>query len=82
MCLSKNRMQQLVHECCREMIVDGNSDYSAYEWNQLEDAYMEQTDVSDCASRLDIPEAEVERIYQLFSLHVVSHSFHEFLASA
>lgn len=82
MCMRNDRLQQLVHECCREMIMDGNSEYTPYEWSVLEDAYIRQTDVFDCASGLQISEQEVERIYQMFSLHVVAGSFREYLGHA
>lgn len=74
MSISKNKMHEILESYCKEEMVNGKRYLSPYQWENLIDDYIDEKEEES-----SIEMNEREEIYQLFAMHLVSHSLNEYL---
>ena len=75
MCISKNRMHEILESYCRKEMVNGKRNLTPYQWENLIEDYIDEKDEDDT-----LEETEREEIYQIFAMKLVSHSLNEYLS--
>lgn len=75
MCISKNRMHEILESYCRKEMVNGKRNLTPYQWENLIEDYIDGKDEDDT-----LEETEREEIYQIFAMKLVSHSLNEYLS--
>ena len=79
MCMSQHDLRNAVHQITVSRISCGADSYSPYEWNMLEDAYISHVPPEVCDGMMDVEKSEVDRNYQLFSVHTVLSGMEKYL---
>lgn len=74
MCISKNKMHEVLESYCRDEMLNGRRMLTPYQWENLIDDYIEEKNEDDT-----LETDEREEIYQLFAMKLVSHSLNEYL---
>ncbi|MGM9941941.1 MAG: hypothetical protein ACI32N_08150 [Bulleidia sp.] len=80
--MGDNDIRRMLDGYIRERVMEGTGELSLYEWNCIVEDYVCHVPASRCAAAMKMRREEVEKLYEIFSIHVVTTSLHSYLYSA